>query len=637
MIDGARGRHAGAGRRAYRRVRAAVETPCSRAASSTAPPTFFECATAAAFELFAEPAVDIAVLEVGLGGRLDATNVVTPLVVRDHVDRLRSPGAARHHARGDRGREGRHHQAGHAGGDRPTAREAARGGDRSDRRDASAAPGDRGARGRRRCRAGTPAGARRARTSATTPRSRSPCCGALHGRGFRGDASKRSATALERRRLARTARALPSSAMQRGPARRRPQSGRRARAGAPICARPAGPTRRWCSARWPTRTSRGMLDALAAGDRAHHLHDGADAARRDRRDDARAASRAHRSARHGRSKSIDDPAAALGARCARLHPCRRRRLDLLDRSPAWYSSLIPAAARVLACFASASSSSCAFSPSGLSSRRPRTPRTTSRAAAPTGSDALDFDQARRQPHHADRHPERAVQIDCDDIQLFADDVELFQIDGRFIATGRRACSCPAQPHLRRAPRLQHQDEDRHVLQRVRHDGDPRRRPSPACSARRSRTRSSGARKFTSSGRRSTGSSSGGFTACVQPTPRWEIASGSITLNARRLRAAEATRCSRSRGSRSFTCRSSTTRWKRTTASTGFLMPIYGTSHAQGTDDLATPFFWAISRSHDATLHLRLVLEDRPGRHRRVPLRARPGSSGQRPVQHAQRA
>jgi dihydrofolate synthase/folylpolyglutamate synthase len=44
-----------------------------------APPTFFECATAIAFELFARAEVTVAVLEVGLGGRLDATNVVTPI------------------------------------------------------------------------------------------------------------------------------------------------------------------------------------------------------------------------------------------------------------------------------------------------------------------------------------------------------------------------------------------------------------------------------------------------------------------------------------------------------------------------------------------------------------------------------
>ena len=41
-------------------------------------PTFFEVTTAVALELFRGAAVDVAVLEVGLGGRLDATNVVSP-------------------------------------------------------------------------------------------------------------------------------------------------------------------------------------------------------------------------------------------------------------------------------------------------------------------------------------------------------------------------------------------------------------------------------------------------------------------------------------------------------------------------------------------------------------------------------
>jgi dihydrofolate synthase/folylpolyglutamate synthase len=42
--------------------------------------TFFEAATVLAFCVFAEAEVDVAVAEVGLGGRLDATNVLTPLV-----------------------------------------------------------------------------------------------------------------------------------------------------------------------------------------------------------------------------------------------------------------------------------------------------------------------------------------------------------------------------------------------------------------------------------------------------------------------------------------------------------------------------------------------------------------------------
>ncbi len=43
-------------------------------------PTFFEVLTALAFLQFAERKVDVAVLEVGMGGRFDATNVVEPLV-----------------------------------------------------------------------------------------------------------------------------------------------------------------------------------------------------------------------------------------------------------------------------------------------------------------------------------------------------------------------------------------------------------------------------------------------------------------------------------------------------------------------------------------------------------------------------
>lgn len=43
-------------------------------------PTYFECVTALAFEAFAQERVEFAVIEVGLGGRLDATNVITPVV-----------------------------------------------------------------------------------------------------------------------------------------------------------------------------------------------------------------------------------------------------------------------------------------------------------------------------------------------------------------------------------------------------------------------------------------------------------------------------------------------------------------------------------------------------------------------------
>ncbi len=65
------------------------------AANAGAPITLFEITTAAAFVLFAQVPADVLLLEVGLGGRLDATNVVdaplasviTPLSI-DHVDFL---------------------------------------------------------------------------------------------------------------------------------------------------------------------------------------------------------------------------------------------------------------------------------------------------------------------------------------------------------------------------------------------------------------------------------------------------------------------------------------------------------------------------------------------------------------------
>lgn len=43
-------------------------------------PSFFELTTAMAFKYFADCAVDIAVIEVGLGGRLDCTNIISPLL-----------------------------------------------------------------------------------------------------------------------------------------------------------------------------------------------------------------------------------------------------------------------------------------------------------------------------------------------------------------------------------------------------------------------------------------------------------------------------------------------------------------------------------------------------------------------------
>lgn len=65
-----------------------------RRAGEGIPATFFEFTTALALEHFRRRQVDFAVLEVGMGGRLDATNVVTPMlsvitpVSQDHGEHL---------------------------------------------------------------------------------------------------------------------------------------------------------------------------------------------------------------------------------------------------------------------------------------------------------------------------------------------------------------------------------------------------------------------------------------------------------------------------------------------------------------------------------------------------------------------
>jgi dihydrofolate synthase/folylpolyglutamate synthase len=59
-------------------VRAAIEALRAEGALQ-AQPTFFEATTALAFELFRRAHVDVATVEVGLGGRLDSTNVIHPV------------------------------------------------------------------------------------------------------------------------------------------------------------------------------------------------------------------------------------------------------------------------------------------------------------------------------------------------------------------------------------------------------------------------------------------------------------------------------------------------------------------------------------------------------------------------------
>jgi len=65
--------------RAAGEVRRAIEGAIADGTLS-AQPTFFEATTAMAFDIFRRAGLDFAVVEVGLGGRLDSTNVIEPVV-----------------------------------------------------------------------------------------------------------------------------------------------------------------------------------------------------------------------------------------------------------------------------------------------------------------------------------------------------------------------------------------------------------------------------------------------------------------------------------------------------------------------------------------------------------------------------
>lgn len=72
----------------------AVEWALDNDMPSEAPLTYFEMMTAVSLIAFQESGVDLAIMEVGLGGRLDATNIISPLVTAivsidyDHTDVL---------------------------------------------------------------------------------------------------------------------------------------------------------------------------------------------------------------------------------------------------------------------------------------------------------------------------------------------------------------------------------------------------------------------------------------------------------------------------------------------------------------------------------------------------------------------
>lgn len=92
---------------------------------------------------------------------------------------------------------------------------------------------------------------------------------------------------------------------------------------------------------------------------------------------------------------------------------------------------------------------------------------------------------------------------------------------------------------------------------------------------------------------------GGFTTCVQPTPRWELTSGSVVINIDDY-ALLTNSLFKVKGVPVLYLPLFYYPIQEDDRATGFLIPSYGTSTIKG-HTVSNAFFWAINRSQDATL------------------------------------
>ena len=94
-------------------------------------------------------------------------------------------------------------------------------------------------------------------------------------------------------------------------------------------------------------------------------------------------------------------------------------------------------------------------------------------------------------------------------------------------------------------------------------------------------------------------SKGGFSTCVQPTPRWDLVADTVTLNVDHYTFLKQA-VLRVKGVPMFYLPVLYYPTKKEDRATGFLIPAYGSSTLRG-QSIHNAFFWAIDRSQDATV------------------------------------
>ncbi|OFW05568.1 MAG: hypothetical protein A3H96_10870 [Acidobacteria bacterium RIFCSPLOWO2_02_FULL_67_36] len=197
----------------------------------------------------------------------------------------------------------------------------------------------------------------------------------------------------------------------------------------------------------------------------------------------------------------------------------------------------------------------------------------------------------------DGTPDVPVRIDCDEMQFFADHMEHYPELGRITARGNIVFVSGRNRIT--AERMEFDTKNRTGTFYVAFGtAELRDKPNPSLFGSQEPDAYFWGEELHKIGPKKYRLKNGGFTTCVQPTPRWVLVSGSITLNLDDYAILK---------NAIFSVKGVPLMYlpimyypiQEEDRATGFLMPIYGNSTYRGRT-ISNQFFWALSRSQDAT-------------------------------------
>src|SRR6266542_4170980 len=224
----------------------------------------------------------------------------------------------------------------------------------------------------------------------------------------------------------------------------------------------------------------------------------------------------------------------------------------------------------------------------------------SQLAGCKGSQTQNLHVTKIEKNHvvAEGDADAPAQVDCEDLQLMADRLESFQDEGRIIATGNVVYV--SGKNRISAERMEFNTKTRTgTFYNAWGTAILRDAPDPGMFGTQEPDAFFWGDELQKIGPKKYRIIHGGFTTCVQPTPRWQMSANSITLNLDDY-ALLKNAVLRVKNVPMFYLPAFYYPIQDDNRATGFIMPIYGSTATRG-QSITDQFFWAISRSQDATI------------------------------------